>query len=164
MSGRLAGAFAALLLVLGGCSSARAPTDYKPTWARFFLEAAEHADGTPVVLPQSGVRLTVNTKPVITESDIVAVELVQVDLGQCLAFQLTPSAARDFYRMTGSHQGRRLVLVVDDVFLGARRIDGAITDGVVFVFVELPDTELPGLVDNLKKSFAAFQRELRRKG
>jgi hypothetical protein len=87
-----------------------------------------------------------------------------VDLGKCLLFQLTPSATRDFYRMSVTHQGRRLVLVVNDTTLGARRIDGPITNGVIFVFVELPDIELPGLVEDLKKSSAALQKELARKG
>jgi hypothetical protein len=159
--------FAGLALVgalaaLSGCQSTKAPTDYKPTWARFFLESASR-DGTPVTLPQSGVRLVVNSKPVITEGDIVNVEIVQVDLGKCLLFQLTPTATRDFYRMSVSHQGRRLVLVVDDATLGARRIDGAITNGAVFVFVELPDPALPALVENLKKSSIALQREIARK-
>jgi hypothetical protein len=156
----------ALLCAAGaasGCASSRAPKDYTPTWGRFFLEAANNADGTPLSLPRSGVNLTVNSKPVITESDVVNVELVQVDLGKCLMFQLTPTAARDLYRLTGSHQGRRLALVINDAALGARRIDGPISDGVVFVFVEVPDEELPALVQNLKKSSIALQAELKRK-
>ena len=147
----------------GGCQSAAAPKDYTPTAARFFLESGS-ADGTPLTLPQSGVHVTVNSKPVIVEGDILNVELLQVDLGKCLLFQLTPSAARDFYRMSVSHQGRRLVLVIDNQALGARRIDGAITNGALMVFVELPETALPGLVDNLKKSSVAMQREIARKG
>jgi len=156
-------ALVCVMLAIAGCASSRAPSDYKPTWARFFLEAASGADGTALTLPRSGVDLTVNAKPVITEGDILDVELVQVDLGKCLAFQLTPTAARDFYRMSGSHQGRRLALVIDGEPLGARRIDGAIAEGVVVVFVEVADEQLPALVNNLKKSSSAMQRELRRK-
>jgi hypothetical protein len=148
---------------LAGCSSAPAPKDYTPVSARFHLESSS-GDGTPLTLPQSGVRVTVNPQPVIVEGDIINVELVQVELGKCLLFQLTPSATRDFYRMSVTHQGRRLVLLVDGMALGARRIDGAITNGAVFVFVELPETALPALVDNLKKSAVAMQRELARKG
>ncbi len=156
--------FAAIAAVLcGGCATTSAPRDYKPTQARFFLEAAT-AQGTPVTLPNSRVNVVVNAKPVFTEGDIVNVELMQVDLGKCLMFQLTPTATRDFYRLSGAHQGRRLVLMVDDAPLGARRIDGAITNGAIFIFVELPDEALPALVDNLKKTSAAMQRELARKG
>jgi preprotein translocase subunit SecD len=92
------------------------------------------------------------------------VELVQVDLGKCLLFQLSTSAVRDFYRMTVTHQGRRLVMVLDGEAVGARRIDGPITNGVLYVFVERPEAELPALVENLKKSSVAIQRELARKG
>jgi hypothetical protein len=155
---------AVALAVLTGCRTAAVPRDYTPTVARFFLESAEGAEAATVVLPQSGVRVPVNAKPVVTEGDIVNVELVQVDLGQCLLFQLAPSAVRDFYRLTGSHQGRRLVLTLDDRPVGARRIDGAVEDGALFVFVEIPDAQLPALVLNLKKSSAALQRELARKG
>lgn len=146
-----------------GCQSVDAPRDYTAMSARFFLEAG-NADGTPLTLPQSGVHLSVNSKPVITEGDIVNVELVQVDLGKCLLIQLTPSATRDFYRLSVTHQGRRLVLMVNDQAIGARRIDGAITNGLIYVFVEVPEAELAELVNNLKKSSVAMQRELARKG
>lgn len=149
--------------LVGGCGSSPAPKDYTPTAARFFLESGS-GDGTPVALPQSGVRLTVNSRPVIAETDIVNVELVQVDLGKCLLFQLTPAASRDFYRLSVTHQGRRLVVLIDGVPLGARRIDGAIMNGGIYVFVEVPDAALPTLVENLKKTAAALQREIVRKG
>lgn len=163
LRGVVAGFFSSLLVALGGCQSAPKARDYTPTVARFFLESAS-GDGTPLTLPQSGVRVTVNPKPVIAEGDVMNVELVQVDLGKCLLFQLTPAAVRDFYRLSVTHQGRRLVVVVDDVALGARRLDGPITNGALFVFVELPESALPALVDNLKKTSAALQREIARKG
>jgi hypothetical protein len=146
-----------------GCQSASKPKDYKPTSARFFLEAGS-GEGTAVTLPLSGVRVTVNSKPVITEGDITDVQLVQVELGKAIMFQLTPTASRDFYRLSGTHQGRRIVLVVDGDALGARRIDGAIMNGVVFVFVEMAESALPAFVENLKKSSVALQKEIARKG
>jgi len=154
---------AALLLFAGGCAS---PSGSKPTadtLPRFHLESPP-GQGTPATLPRSQVGVMVNPKPVITEGDVVNVELVQVELGRCLMFQLTPAAARDFYRLSGSNQGRRLVLFLNGTAVGARRIDGAITDGVVFVFVELPDEELPALVERLKRTAVAVQREIRRAG
>jgi len=145
-------------VTLAGCGSTAKKRDFTPVAVRFHLEAAG-LDGTPVQLPRSGVGVIVNPKPVLTEGDVVNVELVRVDLGQCLLFQLTPSAARDFYRLTGSHQGRRLVVVLEGVALGARRIDGVIANGGIFMFVELPDEALPGWVEKLKSSSAGLQRE-----
>jgi hypothetical protein len=149
-------------ILVAGCQTAEPVRDYKPTLARFFLESGD-GRGMEIVLPQSGVRLVINAKPVLTEGDIVAVELAQVDLGKCLVFKLSTAAVRDFYRLSGSNQGRRLVLLLNDSPVGARRVDGPVTDGVVFVFVEIPDAALPKLVDDLKKSTAALQRELARK-
>ena len=160
-------AFIAIALVwcgcVAGCASSAKPKDYQPVTARFFLESS-NSDGTPLMLPQSGVRMTVNPKPVITEGDIINVELVQVDLGKCLLVQLSPSASRDFYRLSVTHQGRRLVFLVNGDPLGARRIDGVITNGVVYVFIEIPEPEMPAFVENLKKSSVAMQREIARKG
>jgi hypothetical protein len=155
-------AFLAGLLIVAGCATTEAPRDYTPARAQFFLESVD-GRGIAVLLPQSGVKIPVNAQPVISEGDIVNVELAQVELGRCLMFQLTPPAARDLYRLTGSHQGRRLVLLVDGAALGARQIDRPISDGNVLVFAEVPDAALPMLVDNLKKTALANQRELARK-
>ncbi len=150
--------------LLSACQSARPANPKDLASARFFLEGADGVTGLKVVLPQSAVNLGVNPKPVLTEGDILDVELVQVDLGKCLMFQLRPAAARDFYRLSGSNQGRRLVLMLDDEAIGARRIDGAIMDGKIFIFIEKPDADLPALVSRLKRSSMEIQRELARKG
>ena len=105
----------------------------------------------------------IGPKPVLTEGDIVNVELMQVELGKCLMFQLTPAAARDLYRISGSNQGRRLVLFLNDVAVGARRMEGPLAEGRVFVFVEMADAALPDLVENIKKTSVALQRAAARK-
>ena len=150
-------------VLLGGCTSVEKPRDYVPMLARFYLENPV-TDGIPVTLPQSGVRLTVNSKPVLTEGDVANVELVQVELGRCLLFQLTPSAARDFYRLSATNQGRRMALFLNGRAMGARRIEGPITNGSIYMFIETPEGDLPALVENLKKTSAALQREVKRKG
>ena len=152
----------AWIAALGGCHSAPKVRDYTPMEVRFYLEASP-GDGTPLTLPQSGVHVSVNPKPVITEGDIANVELVKVDLGLCLLFQLTPASVRDLYRMSVTHQGRRLLLMIDGAAIGARTIDGPVINGVIYVFVEVADSVLPALVENLKKSSAAMQREIARK-
>jgi hypothetical protein len=148
-------------LLLAGCQTAE-KVDYTPTLARFFLEEAD-ARTIGATLPQSGVRVMVGPKPVLTEGDIVNVELMQVELGKCLMFQLTPAAARDLYRVSGSNQGRRLVLFLNNLPVGARRMEGPLAEGAVLMFVEVPDAALPALVENLKKTSAAVQRAAARK-
>ena len=88
---------------------------------------------------------------------------MQGDLGKCLMFQVTTAAARDLYRMSASSQGRRLVLAIDGVAVGARRIDGPIADGSMFVFAEIADSALPKLVEDLKQSSVVLQRAIKRK-
>ncbi len=157
----VAASFAVLLFA--GCKSLREPArDFTPTLARFFLETTDV--GTAAVeLPISGVRVTIGAKPVLTEGDIVDVDLMQVELGKCLMFQLTPSAARDLYRLTASSQGRRLVLLLNQMPVGARRIDAPLTDGRIFMFAEVTDAALPVLVTNLKKTTAELQRAIAKK-
>jgi hypothetical protein len=150
-------------LALGSCGAPATNNDPAPTVPRFFLEAVDQRSMS-VTLPKSGVQIAVNAQPVVTEGDIVDVAVAQVDLGKCLMFQVAPSAARDLYRLTASHQGRRLVLVINGTPYGARRIDGPIGDGVIFVFVEVADEALPKLAEDLKRTSTALQRELARKG
>ena len=147
------------LLFAAGCQSPP-PPDYSPTLARFFLENPSGAVG--MRLPQSGVQLAVAPKPVLTEFDFVDVAVAQVELGRCLMFQLTPAAARDLYRLSVPNQGRRLVLVVNGVPLGARRIDRPLDDGAVLVFAEVADEALLSLANNLRKTSAELQRTLRK--
>ncbi len=152
----LGGTLVLVMLGLSGCATTK-PVDYTPTQARLFLESAD-ANAPTVKLPKSGVVIAVSSKAVITEGDILNAEVVQVELGRCLLLQVTPSAARDLYRLTGSNQGRRLVLTLNDVALGARQIDRPFDEGAVMIFVELSDTELATLVADLKRTSAVLQK------
>jgi hypothetical protein len=141
-------------LALAGCQSTP-PKPVAPELARFFLESAD-GQGELVTLPMSGVQISVQPKPVLTEYDIVNVELARVELGKCVMFQLTPAAARDLYRLTVANPGRRLVLTLGGVPFGARRIGPPIEHGTLLVFVETPDAALPALVISLKETCAAL--------
>lgn len=140
--------------VLAGCQTNEptAAKDYEPLVARFYLETKPDEVGVAVALPQSGVAISVSPKPVVVEYDIANAEVAQVDLGRCLLLQLNPSATRDLYRLSVSSVGRRLVLSLNDQFVGARRIDTAMSDGVILIFLESPDSELPALVERLKRT------------
>lgn len=154
--------FAALTILLaalsGGCASADKRAGAATRFARFFLEGGE-GEGVTAVLPRSGVALQLNPKPVLTEADIVGADVAEVELGRCLLLHLTPAAGRDFYRLTVVHQGRRLAFQLDGIVIGARRIDGPVADGRVFIFVELPDEALPGLVEELRATAETIRRK-----
>jgi hypothetical protein len=158
---RLIGLFA-LALLLASCRSLAPGPSAVTTRARCFLESSG-ADAVTMVLPQSGVAVRVSSRPVLTEIDFANAEMAQVELGKCLMLQLTPAAARDLYKFSVQNLQRRLVLMINDQALGARRIDGPLGEGALFFFVELPDAELARLVANLKQSATALQRELARR-
>jgi len=151
-----------LAFALGGCATTR-PAAFAPVVARFFLEAEPGEPGRAVVLPQSGVAIHVAPKPVLMEFDFLDAQIAEVSLGRCLAFQLTLAAGRDLYRLSGTSQGSRLVLTLNDEVVGARRIDQPIDNGQLLVFVEMDDVKLPALVESLQRTITETQRQLARK-
>ena len=150
-------------LLLTGCQQGRTPVP--PTAvARFLIESDATNAGVVVTLPASGVQVRTVPKPVITEFDLAGVAEVQVDLGRCLLFQLTPAASRDLYRLSAQNIGRRLVLLINGQALGARVIDRPLEPGTLFIFLEVPDTALKTMVEDLNRTTAWLQQEAARKG
>jgi hypothetical protein len=144
---------ALLLMVNPGCQSAQPPA-HQPLVARLFLEVRSGEVGVPLQLPVSGVTIMVGAKPVFMEYDLANAEQAQVELGRCLLLRLNPAATRDLYRLSVASLGRRLVVELNDAPVGARRIEQAMSDGTILVFVEKPDAELPSLVARLKHTSA----------
>jgi hypothetical protein len=148
------GALGMLGLFFAACQQTPKASPYVPLVARLFLETRAGEAGSPVRLPVSGVTINVSAKPVIVEYDVRNAEAARVDLGPCLLLQVSPAAARDLYRLSVSAMGRRLVLVLNDEPVGVHRIEQALADGTILVFVERPDVELPALVERLKRTTA----------
>lgn len=118
--------------------------------------------GEVVQLPVSGTRIPLQKDPLVSEFDIVNVEMVKVDMGLALLIQTTEKGARALYRGTVTNMGGRIVLTVNDNPIGARRVDGAIQDGNLYTFVEIDDEELGQLVLEIKETLAQLQ-ELKKK-
>ena len=148
------------LLAVIGCNTSSKKKDYDTMVARFLIEANEREAFATVTLPVSGVQIAVNSKPIVTEFDYTGVSLAQSDLGKFLVFNLTADAARDVYRFTGSNQGKRLVLFINDKPVGARMIDGAFNTGSIAVFAALPEEMLPELVKNLDGTSVEMQKKI----
>jgi len=150
------------IAAFAGCETTAPKRDYTPAVVDFFLESTD-ARAVSVTLPNSGTKISIAPAPALMAGDIANVELMQVDLGRCLMFQLTPTAARDFYKVSVTNQGRRLVMLLNGAAFGARRLEGAISDGALLMFVEVPDDSLPTLVANLKRTTADLQRAIAKK-
>lgn len=147
-----------LIMLLAGfflftaCHNTPKAPAYEPLVARLYLEARAGEAGVELRLPVSGVAITVAAKPVITEADVRGAEVARAELGACLLLQVTPAAARDLYRLSVAGLGRRLVLMLNGAPLGVHRLDRALADGTIAVFVERPDAELPALVERVRRT------------
>ena len=112
---------------------------------------------TSLTLPVSGTTILVESEPIVNEFDIINVDLVKVDMGLALALDLTDTGRRELYRRSVTNIGNRIVLTSNGKPIGARVLDGAITDGRLYTFVEIPDDELGQFVLDLKESIAELQ-------
>lgn len=113
--------------------------------------------GHRVTLPVSGTAIKLEREPVVSEYDIINVDMVKVDLGLALMIQVTDKGSRELYRRSVTHSGSRIVLTTNDQPIGASRLGGTIEDGRFFTFVEIPDDELGQFVIDLKASIAELQ-------
>lgn len=156
---RLFPALLPVLLLLNGCQTAEPSPLDQTLIARFFMEVRPGTAGVTVQLPVSKVVLNINPKPVLVEYDIVNVEFAKVDLGWCLYFEFSPAAARDFYRLSAANLGGRLLLSLNDNPIGVRRLDQPIADGGLFIFLEVPNEDLPPIAERLKRTSAAIAKK-----
>ncbi len=115
------------------------------------------ASGVEFVLPVSGTRIQVEKKPIVNEFDIINAEMVKVDMGFALMLELTDTGRREMYRRSVTNKGNRAVLTTNGEAIGARVLDGAITDNKFYTFVEIDDRELGQFVLDLKESIAELQ-------
>lgn len=151
-----------VLFALVGCRTT-GMDDAEFTRARFFLEDVSR-DGysAAVTLPVSRVQIPIEGDAIVSEYDYFSIEVADVDLGRCLSFTLKPAAARAFYQISVGNQGKRLVLVVNGEPLGVRKINGPISDGKIFVFLEVDDDRLMELATKLKETNFDIQKKLTR--
>lgn len=153
------------LLAFAGCATTKEEKlDYKPVLVRIFVEAGGDLAGMPVQLPLSGSQIYVSPKPVYGEFDILSAELVRVDIGMCLYFQLTPDATRDFYRFSLQNRGRRIVISLNGAPVGAQLLDQPVSNGALFFFVELPDKDLPDYVQRINKTSRDAAKQAKKAG
>lgn len=147
------------LVLLSGCQTTEPLPPEQQLIARFLLELRPGKPGVRIQLPVSKVVLTVSPKPVLVESDITNVEVAKVDLGWCLYFQFSDATARDLYRLSAGNVGGRLVLTLNGTPVGARMLDQGISEGGLYIFLELPNEELPSIAERLKRTAAVFAKK-----
>lgn len=115
--------------------------------------------GRNLTLPVSRTEIFVDREPAISELDILNVELVRVEMGLALLIEMSDYGARALYRYSVTSKGNRLVFMINDQPIGARRIDTVMSDGKLYTFVEVKDEEMGQLVLDLKASIAALKKK-----
>ncbi len=150
------------LLAYSGCRSTEGMGE-NLTRARFVLESAEdNGFGAVARMPISGVAIPLQPEAILSEYDYAKIELAELEFGAGLIFTLKPAAARAFYGITVANQGRRLVLLIDGLAMGARRIESPVATGVISIFLETTDENLEEIAAKLEKSNLEIQKQLSR--
>jgi len=143
----------AACLVLSGCRTTK--RDFTPHIVRFYLEESDHLPPSHIaemILPVSGSHITVKSRPVFVESDIGNASLYETEFGPAVILLFRTAATTDFYRTTIANQGKRLVIVINGLPLGAYYISGPVQDGRIMFYLEVPDEELPEIVRSIQKT------------
>jgi len=147
-----------LLLVFVGCRSTTIENPHVPT---IYLEAAGSVPGSEhpyVTLPISETKIRVFSNPVFDPMDIIRIEAVQVDRGMAVRYLLTPSASRQMIRSSVDNIGYRFIFFDNETAIGARMIDGVIDDGILYTFLEVPEEQLPELIEDMNRTLVEFRR------
>ncbi len=150
------------LLFAGGCRAFRGE-DFPHHVARFYVETSEaypESHRGEVTLPYSEATITINPKVQLGEWDIDRVEVFEAELGDAVAVYLMPDAARDIQMLSYNNRGRRLVLLVNDIPVGAKMMNRGIEDGVIVMYLEYPDEELEELADYITRTSEVARRRL----
>ena len=123
----------------------------------FYLEASPNLPERYInqaSLPLSELEVTINSRPIFNHFSVDRVELVEVELGLAMLFQLDQPATRDLYRYTVDNRGRRILITVNGAPVGARLIDEPIANGILMAFLEKTDDEMHELAGNLQDTTA----------
>lgn len=112
-----------------------------------------------LTLPVSKTQIQVLREPVVGEYEIINIDMVQFDLGIGVQIHLTERGARALYRTSVTHRGNRIVLLANDQPVGARTIDGDMTDGRFYMYLEMPDDEVEQFVLDMRESIAELQTQ-----
>ncbi len=115
--------------------------------------------GMKVIMPVSKTEIHVLREPVVGEYEIINIDMVQFDLGIGVQIHVTERGARALYRNSVTHRGQRIVLLANDRAIGARTIDGDMTDGRFYMYLEMPDDEVEQFVLDLRESIAELQTQ-----
>jgi len=150
--------FLALFTLFGSACHNNTPLPKYVT--EFYLESPNES-GIAFTMPQSHLTFHRMTDPFLDLSAVTGVESGHVTVNlpdgtteqkACVFFFLNDDGRQRLNMATGSNQQRRIFVYFNEKPMGVRFIDQPIDSGQLFVFLEVPDKELPDYIADLKES------------
>lgn len=148
--------------ILAGCRSF--DESFTPYLTKIYLQESPNLPASHIqemVLPMSGTRVTVGSRPRFVEWDILRAAYFDTEMGRAVMLVFTPDAAGGLYNATINNQGRNLVLTINGVPVGGHYIDGPIQDGRLAFFLEIESDAIPEVVEGIQKTSDKIQNEMK---
>ncbi|HVM60536.1 MAG TPA: hypothetical protein VMV72_06670 [Verrucomicrobiae bacterium] len=141
--------------LLAGCSMLQSLQKPKVETTVRFYEQADSAlpaeSVQPVVIPTTGVRLTISPYPVLTEKDVHSAELYNTAGGKAVFLRFDSHGEIVLDELTTRTRGQYIVVMVDNHPVSAWLVDQRIVNGQFLVEGDFTDQEAQKIVDDLNK-------------
>jgi preprotein translocase subunit SecD len=102
-----------------------------------------------VVLPHSGLKLTIAPYPTLTERDVQSAQLYNTAGGKAIFLRFDPHGEIVLDEMTTRTRGRYIVVMIDNHPVSTWLVDQRIINGQFLVEGEFTDEEAQKIVDDL---------------
>jgi preprotein translocase subunit SecD len=103
------------------------------------------------VIPSTGLRLTINPFPTLTERDVQSAEVYNTAGGKAVFLRFDPHGVIALDEMTTRTRGGYLVVMVNNHPVSAWLVDQRILNGQFLVEGDFTDEEAQKIVDDLNK-------------
>ncbi len=146
------------LALLGGCGE-----DEIKTFVSFHIGSSSNVMGVgssrePIEMEGSKFRLLCDPNPFIYSGDLERVDVARVDTPDGMKidgfyFKCDIDGTRKLLAVTASNLNNFIVMKINGVPMGLRRIDTIISDGMLFVIADVPmKTVLQKVADDINES------------
>ena len=159
------------LAFLTGCAmmaALHAPRQAKAGKAATTLGVYEEADSAlpaetvqSVIIPRTGLRLTISPFPTLTETDVQSAELYNTAGGKAVFLRFDPHGEMALDELTTRSRDRYLVVMINNHPVSAWLVNQRITNGQFLVEGDFTDEEARKIVDDLNKLSKTNQKNSR---
>jgi len=153
---------ALLAATLFGASCQKPP---EPKYiAEFYLESPADT-GIAFQMPTTHLPFHRMADPFLNQASVTRVEQGQLNVkvsdnlvrpANCLMFYFDQDGQKRLYMATAGNPTKRIFLFINSQPVAVRPIDQPIEDGMLFLFPEVADADLPAYVADLKESIKRF--------